>query len=167
MKDRYFMDKFYSPTKGELSLEAVISQITQYIQEIPQKKYRLVIGTDCQGFHNGGEIYFVTAIVVHRVGHGGRFFWRKNLKKKIYSLKEKIYQETFCSLEVAQQIIPELKKTLNGDASYDLEIHIDIGENGQTKELIKEVVGMVIGSGFIPKIKPDSYGAFIIADRYA
>ncbi|HAA34763.1 MAG TPA: hypothetical protein DCD97_05580, partial [Firmicutes bacterium] len=39
-------------------------------------------------------------------------------------------------------------------------------EAGDTKELIREVVGMVIGSGFDARIKPESYGASKVADRY-
>jgi len=39
------------------------------------------------------------------------------------------------------------------------EFHIDIGKRGETKALINEMVGMVSGLNFIPKIKPDSYCA--------
>ncbi|MFY9360598.1 MAG: ribonuclease H-like YkuK family protein, partial [Limnochordia bacterium] len=38
--------------------------------------------------------------------------------------------------------------------------------NGATKSLVKEVVCMVNGSGFLCKVKPDSYGASSVADRY-
>jgi predicted RNase H-related nuclease YkuK (DUF458 family) len=48
----------------------------------------------------------------------------------------------------------------------NIEIHLDIGKQGRTKEIIREVVGMVVGSGFGARIKPESYGAFKVADRY-
>ena len=48
----------------------------------------------------------------------------------------------------------------------NLEIHLDVGSNGATKTLVKEVVGMVNGSGYLCRIKPDSYGASSVADRY-
>jgi len=43
------------------------------------------------------------------------------------------------------------------------EFHIDIGKRGETKALINEMVGMVSGLNFIPKIKPDSYCASCFA----
>ncbi|MFZ5899548.1 MAG: ribonuclease H-like YkuK family protein, partial [Bacillota bacterium] len=49
---------------------------------------------------------------------------------------------------------------------HQVEIHIDVGSHGDTKDLIREVVGMVTGSGFNAKIKPDAYGASSVADRH-
>jgi hypothetical protein len=46
-------------------------------------------------------------------------------------------------------------------------IHADIGENGQTRDMIKELTGMIIGNGFEPKIKPESYVASSLADKYS
>jgi predicted RNase H-related nuclease YkuK (DUF458 family) len=53
---------------------------------------------------------------------------------------------------------------LNGER-YKLEIHIDVGDVGPTREMIKEVVGMVTGNGFTAKTKPESFGAFSLADK--
>jgi predicted RNase H-related nuclease YkuK (DUF458 family) len=46
-------------------------------------------------------------------------------------------------------------------------IHADIGENGATKDMIKEVTGLIWGNGFEPKIKPEAFAATTVADRYA
>lgn len=35
-----------------------------------------------------------------------------------------------------------------------------------TREMIREVVGMVSGNGFTAKTKPESYGAFVVADKH-
>lgn len=80
------------------------------------------------------------------------------------SLRQRIYYETFLSLEVASRLTEKLAK--NGHADLDIEIHLDVGEKGETREIIKEVVGMVIGSGYHARIKPDSYGATKVADRH-
>ena len=45
-------------------------------------------------------------------------------------------------------------------------IHADVGEKGQTQEMIKEVTGIIRGNGFEPKIKPESFAASNVADRY-
>ena len=46
-------------------------------------------------------------------------------------------------------------------------IHADVGENGATKDMIKEVTGLIRGNGFEPKIKPYSFAASTVADRYS
>jgi hypothetical protein len=48
----------------------------------------------------------------------------------------------------------------------ELEIHVDIGQKGPTKEMIREIVGMVRGNGFFVKIKPESFAASTLADRH-
>ena len=49
---------------------------------------------------------------------------------------------------------------------YNLEIHIDVGEHGDTRDMIKEVVGMVTGNGYVAKTKPEAYGASYVADKH-
>ena len=46
-------------------------------------------------------------------------------------------------------------------------IHADIGVNGPTKSMVKEVVGLIRGNGFLPMIKPESFAASSVADRYS
>ena len=110
---------------------------------------------------------FVTAIVIHRRGHGGRYFWKRtrNFNKKIRVLRNKIYEETWLSLQLAEELVPQLKSKLNGE-KYSLEIHIDVGNKGPTREMIKEVVGMVTGNGYTAKTKPESFGASVVADKH-
>lgn len=160
--------QFISPSKGKLTTEETIAEIVKFFSEDPTVSYTLVIGTDSQVRRENGvqKVDFVTAVVVHRKGKGGRYFWRKNRKEKIYSLRDKIYLETLLSLELAQKLVPVLKDRLAGFAPYDFEIHIDVGEAGPTREMIKEVVGMVTGNGFTAKTKPESYGAFVVADKH-
>ncbi len=49
---------------------------------------------------------------------------------------------------------------------YNLEIHVDVGEHGDTRDMIKEVVGMVTGNGFVAKTKPQAYAASYVADKH-
>ena len=75
---------------------------------------------------------------------GGKYFWRKEQQRNIHTLRDKIYRETLTSLTFASIFVPMFKKALNGTApKYHLEIHVDVGEHGDTREMIKEVVGMV------------------------
>jgi len=159
---------FFNPTNGRLTSDEMISRIVEFVDEEPGRFYRLVIGTDSQARKRNGkiEVDLVTAVVIHRIGRGARYFWRKERKyKNFLGLREKIYTETLMSLDTASRIVPEIRKFLS-PARYDLEIHIDVGPIGQTREMIREVVGMVNGNGFVAKTKPDSWGASSVADKH-
>ncbi len=161
-------ETFISPTKGELLLEEVIGEIAGFIGEGPDLGYTLVIGTDSQVKRENGaqEVDFVTAVIIHRQGKGGGYFWRRIRDQRIYSLKQKILTEAYYSLEWAGKIVPLLKQAIFGFAPYELEIHVDVGEVGRTREMIKEVVGMITGNGYVAKTKPYSYGASSVADKH-
>jgi len=150
-----------------LTVEEVINDVANFVKDEPGNYYRLVIGTDSQTKSTGGkpEIDFVTAVVVHRKGRGARYFWKKEKKDKIPMLRDKIYTETLLSLSCAQELVPLLRKAVS-PAKYDFEIHIDVGPIGPTRDMIKEVVGMVTGNGFVAKTKPEAWGASSVADKH-
>jgi len=158
---------FNSPSLGKLNVEQMMTDLVTFMQEEPDFFYQLVIGTDSKsGMPDGRtDIEFVTAVVIHRIGKGGRYFWQKQKIERIASLRDKIYTETLLSIQLAEKLVPQFTKNLNGER-YKLEIHIDVGDTGPTREMIKEVVGMVNGNGFTAKTKPESYGAFVIADKH-
>ncbi len=152
---------FINPTKGRLGFEQVFREIASYIQEDSESKYKLIVGTDSMLRE---EVCYVTAIIILREGKGGRFFYAKEKERAGLSLKQRIFYETSKSLAVAAKLAEKL--TTRGMNDLDIEIHLDVGEQGKTKEIIREVVGMVTGSGFDAIIKPDSYGASKVADKF-
>ena len=154
---------FYSPTYGSLTLARVRELTLKFIEKSPDYKYRLVIGTDSQPKNSHG-VDFVTAIVIHRMGYGGIYFWKRIIDTKKYILRSRIYQEASLSLACAEEVLDLLKN--DGITKYDVEIHVDIGSVGQTKNMINEVVGMVRSCGYNVKTKPFSYGASKVADRH-
>lgn len=141
----------------------VREKIINFLAKEPERKYQIVIGTDSQP-HNGAGVDFVTAIVVHRIGTGGIYFWKRTVNKKHYVLRQRMYEEATLSLATAETVLALLHQ--DGITKYDVEIHVDIGEFGETREMINEIVGMVRGSGYAVKIKPESYAASKVADRY-
>lgn len=153
--------KFFSPSCGAMGLNAVFSEIQSYINQQPEADYRLIIGTDSQVRH---QTIFVTAVIIHRVGRGGRYFYCKRKHRLMESLRQRIYYETSLSLEVAARVTYLLSQA--NMEGLCLEIHLDIGANGETKSLVRELVGMVIGSGFAARIKPYATGASTVADKY-
>jgi hypothetical protein len=153
---------FTSPTWGVLTLDEVTTHIRSYLREDQHSRYKLVIGTDSHT--DARHTDFVTALIVHRVGRGARFFFRKIHSRRIPDLRHRIYRETELSLE----LIELLKKHGITDllAEWPVEIHLDIGQQGETRMLIQEIVGWVTSVGYTAKIKPHSFGASSVADRF-
>ncbi len=154
---------FFSPSRGELSFDDTFIDIIHYINQSPEGAYKLIIGTDSHAYL-GDNVTFVTAIIIHRIGKGGRYYFQKQKKQYMGSLRQRMYFETSLSLEVASRLTNKLANS--GFEEMNIEIHLDIGEKGETREIIKELVGMVIGSGYDARIKPESYGASKVADKY-
>lgn len=152
---------FVSPTKGSLNFNAMMAEIISYIKGLPNSSYKIIVGSDSMV---KTDTCFITAVIVHRLGKGARYFYRKKTQRKIKSLRQKIFYETALSLEVGSLVHRYFAD--NGFVDLNVEIHIDVGIKGETKDLIREVVGMVTGSGFTAKIKPEAYGASSVADKH-
>lgn len=161
---QFDFSKFISLSHKHMDLDEVIRVIFDYTREDPQREYKIILGSDSEGF---GEVSYATAIVVHRIGSGGIAFICKNKVFTAESLRQKIYNETALSLALAQQLVPLLTEHLGEEFVRDnLIIHLDVGQKGDTKDIIREVVGMVRGSGFQVATKPDSFAASSVADRF-
>jgi hypothetical protein len=154
--------EFQSPTFGRIGFERVFSELIVYIEEDPSQKYNLIIGSDS---YRSTETVFVSAIVIHRIGHGGRYFYKKRREGKVISLRHKIIYETTMSIELASVLKEKLSQ--NGYKKLPVEIHLDVGHAGDTRKIIKEVVGMVTGCGYKAVTKPEGYGASKVADRHS
>ena len=176
---------FNNPTKGMMNLAGVVIELVNYIKEDSEAKYRIVIGTDSENRERGIE--FVCVVAIHRVSKGGRYFWLKLWDERNLDLRSRIYHEATVSLALAgallekelefhnvkfdmSQSINDVLKSLGNNRevifSNELEIHVDIGQNGPTKAMIKEIVGMVRGSGFPVRIKPEAFAAATLADKH-
>ena len=153
---------YHSPTLGKLSFTEVLDEILVMMSSAPEDQYEVVVGTDSQTYCD--EVEYVSAIVVHRVGRGGRYFWRRMKDKRPISLRERIYREAWLSYETAEELIRSLKE--RGISEFQLEIHVDIGRNGRTRDLVEEVVGMILGVGYRVRTKPEAYAASAVADKY-
>lgn len=165
-------DIFNSAYGIKRSLPELAQDIICFMQAEPLKKYRVTIGTDSQK-NSEDKVDFVTAVVVHRVGSGGRYFWRRLDYGKFHTLRDRIIKEVLLSLEVGQLMLTELKNLLPASGpgaenvpEWDFEIHADVGEGGATRSLIQEVVGMIRAYNFEPITKPQSYAASNVADRH-
>lgn len=144
-------------------MSEVVEEIIVFMTAAPERRYKVTIGTDSE-LLSDGKADFVTAVVVHRVGNGGRYFWRRMPKEKTHTLRDRIIREVLISIEIAKGVLVELKKFPL--PAFDFEIHIDVGENGPTRQMIHEVVSLARANNFEAKTKPESYAATSVADRH-
>lgn len=183
--------KFYNPTRGNLHVSQVIEEILNYIIQKPEKFYDIIVGCDSS---SGEEPHFPLAVVVLRKGEGGRFFLKRigYKNRKFYNWKARVLEEVLLSCEFALFLRENFEKKIKGfpqnftplevnglekkdggntpltGFNYQFRyIHADIGENGATKDMIKEVTGLIRGNGFEPRIKPEAFAASVVADRYS
>lgn len=153
---------FVSPSKGPMSFDAMFEDICSFMAEEPEAQYKLIVGSDSQP---RDLICFVTAVVIHRLGKGGRYYYTRMNVRKMPSLRQRIFYEAHLSLEVASRLAAEISK--NGHSDLNVEIHLDVGQNGETRSMIKDLIQEINGSGFEAKIKPDAYGASQVADKHS
>ena len=162
---------FFNPSKGNLKIGRVIEEVINYISEKPEKFYDIIVGCDSS---SGEEPHFPVALVILRVGEGGRFFLKKIAYKgrKFYNWKQRVLEEVLLSCQLALYLKEKFEEGIENSKKENLRyqfryIHADVGENGKTKDMVKEVMGLIKGNGFEPKIKPESFVASTVADRYS
>lgn len=161
---------FRNLSQQNITFDMVADKIIDYIDKEPDKDYVLAIGTDSQ---TCAETKVVLSITLHRLYNGGIFFLHSVYHKPYQhnQLHQKLYEETQASLDAAEILIKKLKdKGLdiqNKESNIHLSIHMDIGKNGPTSKYIQELEGWVRAVGYEYEIKPNSYAASTIADKYS
>ena len=161
---------FRSANGKATNMNEIASKIIEYLLKDISAQYEITVGTDGQ---SAKDTKMVEVIAVHQKGRGGIYFYNIEYIPLVGSLRQKINEETSRSLSIANEILNAMETPLfeKGyfleDLDVSFQIHCDIGKYGKTSELIKEIVSWVTGQGYICLIKPDSYAASDIADRYS
>lgn len=165
------MERLFARPNGEkVTLVEIASVVANYIAANPHAKYDITVGTDSQSYD---KTKIAEVIAVHRVGAGGIFFCRIDYVSRISNLRQKIQEETQRSLSIADGLLDQIEINLMElDLSLDemdvhFQIHCDVGYNGSTKVLIQEIVGWVQSMGYECCIKPASYAASAVADKFS
>lgn len=162
MSDKTVPQMFTSPTYGRLDWEQALGKMVWFMGTDTSASYEVIIGTDSEA--TNGDADYVSALIVHKRGRGGIYFWNRQRVGKVYSLKQRIWQEALISLNLAEKLVRDFGSL--GMTDLNLEIHVDIGPNGPTREMIAEIVGMIRANGFKVATKPASWGASHVADRH-
>jgi len=156
---------FVNPTMGKLTLPEVVENMLGFIEQAPEREYRIIIGSDSQNKESRLTTTFVTAIIVHRVGKGALYYFHRRTRPMVRNMRQRIFTEASLSLQVCGELRTLFEQAAVPEPQH-LEVHLDVGQNGKTQPLIKDLIAWVEGSGYEAKIKPYSFVASKVADRY-
>lgn len=173
MRDELVNQEFLSPTRGKLAFSGVIDDIVQEVEG--GFSVRISVGTDSEEI--ASEVKYVTIVHLWRVGRGARAFrtitWEGVRNAEPASkerFRQRIWKEILLTATLAQEVRSALRDSLSFSPLCDaIEVHADVGENGKSSTMIREVIGMLKGYGFLDefiKLKPEAYAASAVADHY-
>ena len=153
-------ERFHSPTRGLLDKADVFSNIEQTVATSTDT-YELIVGADSQLRSRG--TFFAIMITLIKQGRGGMFFYHKIQERRYTSLQQRIFQEALYAVGLAS----ELRQYLH-EHSIDIPIrlHFDIGKNGPTRKFIHSLLSLAESNHFPAEIKPHSFCASTIADKF-
>jgi len=141
--------------------------------------YEIWVGSDSQVHRKKRKVKYITCIVLYRIGKGGRVFrnqeWQslpprdktknRNERKALSMalLKERLTKEVWHSVQTGFDLQPLVPK----NAQLIVDVDLNKSPKYKSNDYFQELVGMVTGSGFRCRAKPDSWAAMCAADRYS
>ena len=131
------------------------------VQSLIRQGQVVHIGTDAQ--KTSTRMEFVTVACVLNPGKGGRVFYTRRFDRKDVSLYEKLSTETWLSLDLAIRMHEAF--ILEADKKQ-IWVHVDANpdERYDSSDYVKQLAGMVAGSGFPVLVKPNAWCASHVAD---
>ena len=161
---------YTSETYGSLNIEQIPEKIQDYYEKMKHydTDFQIVVGSDSQTFDT---LKLVNVIAVVCEGHGGIFFHEITRLPRTNDVRQKLTTETNESLQVALKLseIFEKEEYKELRERTNIEIHVDAGWNpkGKTKDYIQGILGWIKACGFGASVKPESFVASTIADKFS
>ena len=140
---------------------AEVLDVMSAVQALVRKGQIVHIGTDAQ--KSSKRMEFVTVACVLNPGKGGRVFYTRRFDHKNVSLFEKLSNETWLSLDLAIRMHENFGLEAGGEQIW---VHVDANpdERYDSSSYVKQLAGMVAGSGFPVLVKPNAWCASHVAD---
>ena len=66
-------ERYNSPTYGQLCWQEALAKMIWFMGRDTKGHYEIIIGTDSEA--QNGNADFVSAVIVHKKGKGGVYFW--------------------------------------------------------------------------------------------
>ncbi|MDG2333311.1 MAG: ribonuclease H-like YkuK family protein [Myxococcota bacterium] len=144
-------------TLGGVEMLDVMSSVEQLLDQ----GRTVHIGTDAQ--QSSRRMEFVTVLCALNPGKGGRVFYTRQFAEKDMSLFDKLSMETWLSLELALRMNAEFDLPSDKKRIW---VHVDANPDTRfdSSSYVKQLAGMVAGSGFPVLVKPDAWCASHVAD---
>jgi predicted RNase H-related nuclease YkuK (DUF458 family) len=120
---------------------------------------RIDIGTD--SLVAGRHSHFVTVVAMLNPGKGGRAIFRREVRPRIESLRERLLREVWLSVDLGLELNALIP------ASIDLTIHVDANPVPihRSSHYVQELTAMVVSQGFRVALKPAAWAATHAADH--
>lgn len=154
---------WHHPTLGQLDNEMLRQLIIARTSNC-DNHYSLMLGTDSQLHEN--RTRYVTALIIHDVGHGATYVVNSAYEAPPKSLRQKIWRESHITLTYAL-FLEELLEDVLLQSNVEFQVHVDCGYEGPTRELIREVTQFFNQAGYTVVVKPDSAAASSAANRHS
>ena len=134
-----------------------IDNIRQHILEHHRATYSLHVGTDTKPYLDSTTV--ITAICFREAGKGAIVAYQKCKTSTFPSMRDRLFHETYVSLEVAAAILE-----LTGNRAT---IHADVNpkRDALSNITVDAIMGMIKGMGYPVLVKPEAWAADI-ADMY-
>jgi predicted RNase H-related nuclease YkuK (DUF458 family) len=138
---------------------ARILDITATLTEVCAGQKVIHIGTDSQ--QNAMTTEFVTVVVIHNPGKGGRAFYTVESVPRVKSLRERLLKEVWLSVQLGLEMVDMVSEI------SQLLIHVDANPDTKFKSsaYVKELAALVVSQGFNMALKPESWVAMHVADH--
>lgn len=140
-------------------------EVKEAIRQSP-KNSSVYIGTDSKVYSHKGEpmVAYVTVIILHYGTSKGAKIFKSHRTDRYYGqIRQRLMMEVTDAIEAGMAITDVIE-----DRGFEVHLDINRDERYKSSDLVKEATGYVLGTmGFEPKLKPDSFAASSVADRYA
>lgn len=139
-------------------------EIRKAIDDSPTNS-SVYIGSDSKVFSKHGKqmVAFVTVIIIHFGTSKGAKIYKSHRTDLYYGqirtrLMSEVTDVIAAGLEIADSI---------GERGFEIHLDINRDERYKSSMIMKEAIGYVLGTfGIEPKLKPDSFAASSVADRF-
>jgi len=158
----------FKNTNGQrYTFNQMVDEILRWTSEYWDSEFSYVVATDSQVHKVRRKpiwyTTYITVVWVHRDNKGGRLWI---LEDKVYEridILKRLMKETEMSIELMTKFSEsKLKSRLE-----DFCVHIDVGHEGKSRSVVDACMGWVQGMGYNAEVKPESVGAYSVADHFS
>lgn len=125
----------------------------------------IYIGADSKVYSSKGVqmVAYVTVIILHfGTSKGAKIFKSYRTDRHYGEIRLRLMSEVGDAIAAALEVVDVI-----GDRNFEIHLDINRGVIHKSSVLVKEATGYVLGSlGIEPKLKPDSFAASSVADRF-